>query len=113
MQIYEILIHVTFTRVLAREDLPKEDQAILRFIQEGMPSYECFRVIEDLRSSEKSKHFASTSSKAHTYCCLKSIFENYRDKRLKFRGYSSIWPTIEYIFSLSEIGIVSRRLFCN
>jgi len=99
--------------VLSRDDIPAEDKELMQSIREELPSYEPFHQLDKLRESEKTKHFAGLSSKAHTYARLKSILEDYKEKKSKGKTYSIPWPTMEYLFTLTEIGTVSRRIFCN
>ena len=85
----------------------------MQSIRWQLPSYEPFRQLEKLNESEKVNQFAGMSSKSHTYARLKCILEDYKEKKSKCKGYNNPWPTIEYIFTMTEIGIVSRRIFCN
>lgn len=42
-------MHVTFNRVLCREDIPQPDKDLLQAIRSEMPSYEPFRELEKLK----------------------------------------------------------------
>jgi hypothetical protein len=80
---------------------------------ESLPGHEPFLALQRLASLQRIKQLTHTSSKAHTLTALRAILTDHRDKRDCFKNYTQPANTIELIFTLPEIGIVSRRVFCN
>lgn len=111
VKIYEFLILLTLNRALRRPELEEKDKQLLRALRSELPIFYSFRLLEELSSMEKTKEFASISSKSNSLSSLKTIFSIYMEQINK--PYNILSQTIELLFLLPEMSIVARRIFCN